>query len=139
MLNKLAKKVSPSSKAKCDSPITLKELTQAIKGMPNGKSPGTDGLTVEFYKRFWDLLGEDLLLSLQSGLEEKLLSESQRSSIITCLYKKGDRKDLSNWRPISLLNIDYKVLTKTLANKMTASLEEVIHPNQTASVPGRTN
>ena len=138
MLSKITKKISPDSKAKCDSPISLKELTQALKGMPNGKSPGTDGLTVEFYKRFWDILGEDLLLSLQSGLEEKLLSESQRSAIITCLYKKGDRHDLGNWRPISLLNIDYKVLTKTLANKMTTSLEEVIHPNQSASVPGRT-
>ena len=138
MLGEINRKVSPPSKALCDSPINLDDLTYSLKNMPNGKSPGTDGLTVEFYKRFWALLGGDLFQALRSGLDRGLLSQSQRQAIITCLYKKGDRQSLSNWRPISLLNIDYKILTKAIANKMTSSLKEVIKPCQIASVPGRT-
>ena len=66
------------------------------------------------------------------------MSESMRKGIITLLYKqKGEREDTSNWRPISLLNVDYKILSKDIANRIKSALEQVINPDQTCAAPGR--
>ena len=61
-----------------------------------------------------------------------------RQRVISCLYKKGDREGITNWRPILLLNYDNKIYTKILANKMQLLLEDVIGPEQTAAIKGKT-
>ena len=66
-----------------------------------------------------------------------LLSISQRQAIITLIDKKKDRIFLKNWRPISLLNVDYKLLSKILSNRLTPILSTIIHPNQTGFMKGR--
>ena len=86
--------------------------------MSSGKSPGPDGLPVEFYERFWGLLGRDLVNMLNYCFKHGSLSDSQRRGIIRILFKKDDPLDLKNWRPISLLNSDYKICTKVLANRL---------------------
>ncbi len=66
------------------------------------------------------------------------MPQTQRDALIALLYKdKGDKKDLANWRPISLLNVDYKIITKALANKLQEALVDIINPNQTAGIPGK--
>ena len=60
-----------------------------------------------------------------------------RQSITRLLYKKDDRRDLKNWRPISLLNVDYKICSKALAIRLSKELSTIIHPDQTCSIPGR--
>ena len=71
--------------------------------MKNGKSPGMDGFTTEFYKFFW-------IRSFNHGYEKGHLSVTQRQGVITCLPKEGKSKFyIKNWRPISLLNVDYKM------------------------------
>ena len=66
------------------------------------------------------------------------LSITQRRGIITLIFKKRDRSLLENWRPITLLTTDYKILTKALANRLQRVLPSIIHTDQTASVRGRT-
>ena len=58
---------------------------------------------------------------------------------ITCLIfkKSGDRKDLKNWRPISLLNVDYKIISKAITSRLSGVLQHIVHPDQTCSVPGK--
>ena len=63
---------------------------------------------------------------------------SMRQAVISCLYKNGEREDIRNWRPISLLNYDYKIYTKIIANKIQPTLKTIIHNTQTAAVPKRT-
>ena len=106
--------------------------------MQNEKSSGSDGLTVEFYKHFWELLRPDLTDTIKQSLSRGKLPASQREAIVTCLYKKGEPTDIRNWRPISLLNIDYKIMTKALANRLTKTLPHIISNEQTAGIPGRT-
>ncbi len=65
------------------------------------------------------------------------LSFSQRTGLITLLYKKNDKLDMKNWRPISLLCTDYKILTKVLTNRLKFVLASVVSPSQTCGVPGR--
>ena len=61
-----------------------------------------------------------------------------RQTVISCLYKKGDREDISNWRSISLLNYDNKIYTKILENKIQSTLENIIDPKQAAAIKGKT-
>ena len=113
-LNSIDKELSEDSKNKLDSDIELSEIVSAIKKMPNGKSPGSDGLPVEFYKIFWNEIGNDYFEVISSGLANNELSYTQYLAVISLLYKKGPREDIRNWRPISLLNIDYKIISKVL-------------------------
>ena len=119
-------------------PLTSEECTAALKSMPRNKSPGLDGLTAEFYRHFWDLLCDDLLGVYNSVFSSGRLSASQRCGVVRLLYKKGEREDLRNWRPISLLNVDYKILSRVLARRLTSVLSTLVHHDQTCCVPRRT-
>ena len=90
--------------------ITLEEAGIALKNMKNSKSPGTDGFTAEFFKCFWKNIGGFVVRALNTGFQKGELSSVQRQGIITCI-PKGDkpRNYIKNWRPISLLNVVYKI------------------------------
>ena len=122
--------------------VTLEECEVALSALARGRRPGVDGLPAEFYRTFWELLGEEVVKVFNEAFlepaEQPLLSESQREGCTVLLYKgDGARELISNYRPITLLNADYKLLAKLLATRMGPALKEVIHPTQTAFVPGR--
>uniref|UniRef100_A0A665WRW9 Reverse transcriptase domain-containing protein n=1 Tax=Echeneis naucrates TaxID=173247 RepID=A0A665WRW9_ECHNA len=121
-----------------EAPLTVAELNAALMSLASGKAPGIDGLPVDFYKAFWFLLGPDMLQVFQESLRTELLPQSCRRAVITLLPKKGDLQDLRNWRPVSLLCGDYKVLAKALARRLREVMAEVVHVDQSYCVPGRT-
>ena len=129
--------LSEANKNMMDEDLSNDEILKALKKMPNNKSPGPDGIITEFYKMFWNLIGEDLCEILRIGLEDEELSYSQYLAVITLLYKKGNRADIKNWRPISLLNSDYKLLSKVLAERLRKVLPEIIHSDQRGCISGR--
>jgi len=87
--------------------------------MKNGKSPGSDGLTVEFYKTFWDDIKKTFIESINYSFIHGHLTDFQKQSIISLIPKPNkDTTILTNWRPISLLNVDYKIATKAIANRI---------------------
>ena len=89
------------------------ELKEALLSFSDNKTPGEDGFTKEFYQSFFDLIWRDLLASFNAAFQSGSLSISQRRGTITLIPKPdGPLSELSNWRPISLLNQDYKILTK---------------------------
>ncbi|CAM2106071.1 unnamed protein product [Caretta caretta] len=106
--------------------------------MPTNKSPGMDGLTVEFYRVFWDVLGPDLVTVWAESLQSGVLPLSCRQAVLALLPKKGDLRDLRNWRPVSLLSMDYKVVAKAISLQLGSVLADVIHPDQAYTVLGRT-
>ena len=137
MLRKISKTVSRENKQHCEQPFNTNEIKRAISTLENNKSPGNDGLTAEFYKTF-TFLQHDLKELYEEILTLGRMPESMRQAVITCIYKKGKMEDITNWRPISLLNYDYKILTKLLANRLQNSLADIISTEQTAAIKGRT-
>ena len=129
--------LSQDSKNDLERDIAREEIAKAIKKMPNNKSPGEDGIIVEFYKMFWNLIGDDLHEVFLNGLENEELAYSQYLALIILLYKKGPRENIKNWRPISLLNVDYKILSKVLAERLKQVLPEIIHTDQKGCVENR--
>ena len=118
--------------------LTLEELSVALKNMKNGRSPGSDGFPVEFFKFFWKKLGIFVLRSLNDGFRRGQLSTTQKEGIIVCLPKTDKSRDLiKNWRPISLLNIVYKIGSASIANRIKKVLPSLIHEDQTGFIKGR--
>ena len=112
-----------------------------LKLSARGKKPGSDGLPYEFFSQFWEVLGPELLAVLQDAFQAQHglgLPTSMTQGVITLLYKgKGSKALLDSYRPITLLNSDYKLLAKALATRFGPALQHVVDPTQTASVPGR--
>ena len=118
--------------------LTVEECYKVLKNMKANKSPGSDGFTSEFYIYFWNDLKHIMVNSFKESLHEGKLSQSQRLGIITCLPKPGkDKQYIKNWRPISLLNIDYKILSGTIANRIKCTLDPLISKCQKGFVSGR--
>ena len=105
--------------------------------MARGKTPGSDDLPVEFFVKFWDMLGADLVEVFNSSYQDGFLPSSSCKGIITLLFKKGDRVECKNWHPITLLNVDYKLCARTLAGRLLKVIHHMVHSDQTCGVPGR--
>ena len=110
-------KISEDDHLELKAPLVGTELHAALQSMDGGKSPGLDGLPVEFYKTFWNELGQDLLEVFNESFRDLTLPLSCRRAVITLLPKKGDLTNIKNWRPVSLLCTDYKILSKALADR----------------------
>ena len=121
----------------CEGLLSQGECFAALQGMARGKAPGCDGLPMEFYLKFWDVLGNDLVLVLNSAFRLGSLSRSQRRGIITLAFQKGDRLDPKNWRPITLLNADYKIASRSIAARLLKVIHLIVSKDQTCGVPGR--
>ena len=97
-----------------------------LKSFSLNKVPGNDELPVEFYKTFWDTVGELLVNCYNESYEKGEMSPSQKQAIIVLMDKKDqDCCDLKNWRPISLLNVDAKIASKVIAERIKKQLPEI--------------
>ena len=106
--------------------------------MESNKSPGSDGLPAEFYKVFWNDINQYLLNALNCAFTKGLLSITQRRGLITLIPKKNKPTNLlKNWRPITLLNCDYKIATKSIASSIRKVLPRIINNDQTGFLKGR--
>lgn len=108
-----------------EAPITLEELQQAVTGMANQKSPGPDGLQVETYKYYGEVLLPELLKVLKWTAVKGKLPFSMTEATIIVLHKEGkDPLDTSLYRPISLLCSNVKILANVLATRLNKSIQK---------------
>ena len=99
--------------------------------MNNKKAPGMDGFTTEFYKRTWHIVGIFVYKSLMEAYHNGQLSTVQRKGVICLLPKKGRNPNcIENFHPITLLNVDRKILSRALVNRLKEVLKEYIHLDQ---------
>ena len=120
-----------------DRPVSEAELFDAMMTLKSGKTPGGDGLTLEFYKKYWKLLVTPLLNMYKQGFLDGKMNPTGRLGLINLIPKKNrNMLEVKCWRGITLLNYDYKVWSKVIANR----LEEVtylIGKEQTGFIKGR--
>ena len=122
---------------------TTEEIIEAIKALKPNKCPGLDGLPANFFKKYCGRLAPFLTELYTETLYTEILWEKQmhlsaRRGVITLLEKSGhDSRYLTNWRPLSLLNTDYKILSKILATRLGTVLPRLIHPMQTGFMKNR--
>ena len=138
LFSNVKEKLSDTDCDLCQGTVTLAEISAAVKSLSLNKSPGPDGFTLEFYLHFWNLLGPILVNVYNDSFNRGSLLESMRSSVARLLYKKGgDIKELKKWRPILLLNVDYKIISKAITLHLSQVIDSLFGPDQTRSVPGR--
>uniref|UniRef100_A0A6Q2XJZ7 Reverse transcriptase domain-containing protein n=1 Tax=Esox lucius TaxID=8010 RepID=A0A6Q2XJZ7_ESOLU len=121
-----------------------RKVEDTIKQLSVGKSPGPDGLPSEFYKCHPNpplLKVFQVLLAAerdQSGwMKQGMLHETFYQGVMTLLYKKNDEYDLSNWRHLTMMNLDYKIFAKVVMNRLNDVLENIIEKEQTCAIKGR--
>ena len=133
--------LSQLSQASQDSlvvPLSSEEVKEVLKSCENGKSPGLDGLTYEFYKKTWPVIGDTLTMVLQTQLDRARLVESSCHGATRLIPKVENVPDVTELRPITLLQVDYRLLSKCLAVRLHLVMPEVVDPRQLGtSVPGK--
>ena len=122
----------------CEGNLREKEIYNSLINFENNKSPGNDGLTKEFYCIFWDDIKDTFMKLLKESKKLKYFCTSQRQAIIKLLEKPNkDKRYISNWRPILLLNFDLKIISKFLATRVKKVFSNLIDSRQTAYVNER--
>lgn len=121
-----------------DTPITVEEIVSTIKALPNGKSPGPDGYTKAYYKKFSQILVSQMCKYFNSLTRGNCIPPEALLAHISVIPKEGkDPTTPQSYRPISLLNTDVKILAKILANRLKHLIPQVVHLDQTGFITGR--
>ena len=118
-------------------PFTKEEVKRALFGMAPFKSPGNDGLHAGFFQKSWAIVGESLYEYALQFFNSGVLPEGSNDTLLVLIPKVSNPESLTQVRPISLCNVGYKTITKTLTNRLKVVMPHLIDPNQSSFVPGQ--
>ena len=131
-------KLSGAQKSSMDGKITVEEMTKYLKKCKNNVAPGSSGFTNEFYKFFWRDVKYFVINSVDYAFDHNRLSVTQRLGVISIIPKgEKDKRFLTNWRPLTLLNTLYKLISGCIAERIKPVLPGLINPDQKGFVAGR--
>ena len=130
--------LTPQQKSDLDEPITIEELTTAVKSLKQNKAGGLDGFSFEFYQFFWSKIKNLYHQVLQYTITNGEFHKPAITGLITLIPKKDkDLIFLKNWRPLTMLSIDYKILAKALATRIKQVLPDIISESRSGFMEKR--
>lgn len=119
------------------APYTPEEVKRALFQIGDMKALGPDGLHAVFFKRFWHIMGHEITKEVLDAINHKKIPDGWNSTNVVLIPKVDVPELITQFRPISLCNVVYKIISKMLANMLKKILAEVISPTQSTFVPGR--
>ena len=119
------------------SDVSNEEIHQSLFSIGGLKSPGPDGFPAIFYQKFWDLCSNDIILLIKNCFQMATLPEHLNETFIVLIPKVDNPINMTQFRPISLCNTTYKVISKILVTRLHPCMTNLISPNQVSFVPGR--
>ena len=132
------KQITSNERAELETPLDPKELEAALKGMSTTKSPGSDGFSVEFYLRFWNDIKHFFLQMVAESVQCNKLPRTLSEGILTLVPKANrPRSEIKSYRPITLLNVSYKIIATAIAKRFKKILPTIIDKDQTGFMTGR--
>ena len=134
LLSHVENGLTDEQKEMCERNVTLQECEKHVQKLKIDSSPGIDGITNLFYKQYWNVIKEDFIEVVNEILSEEECCPSQYIGVIVLHYKDGDRGMLNNWRPITLLNCDFKIIEKIIAGRMKMLLPYLVKEDQKAYI-----
>ncbi|MCH80235.1 hypothetical protein A2U01_0001001 [Trifolium medium] len=137
VLNYIIPSITEADNNQLTTPFQIKEFKEALFAMHSDKAPGPDGLNPAFYKRFWSLCGVEIFNAGITWLEEGTFPEQIMATNIVLIPKKDNPESMKDFRPISLCNVLYKIISKVLANRLKPLLPQCISQEQSAFVENR--
>jgi hypothetical protein len=117
--------------------FSAEDVKKAAFSIGDLKAPGPDGLHAVFYKRFWSLCGDEITQEVLQAMESANIPEGWNDTMVVLIPKVDNPESISQYCPISLCNVIYKIILKMLAQRLKIILPEVISPMQSAFVPGQ--
>ncbi|RHY01652.1 hypothetical protein DYB36_012427 [Aphanomyces astaci] len=127
-LRRLKTRLTEEQRSELEEPIIPAELASAIKTMAPNKAPGMDGFPPAFFQLDCDTFGHILSIVFAYQLERGVLLGSQRRSAVTLLFKGGERNNPGHYRPISLIPVEVKALSRALTHRLRTIIPLLIHP-----------
>jgi hypothetical protein len=118
-------KLNDREKNDLERPLSINELDIAIKQCNKKSAPGTDGISNKFICHFWHYFRTPLLNYANCCYEKGELTTMFKTAKIRLIPKKGDLKKIGNWRPISLLNCFYKLISRVLTNRIKKVIDKI--------------
>ena len=135
MLNKIKHRISNEDREISERPLSIEEIKEATNNLLKDKAPGIDGIPAEFFQTF-EFATEWLYEILLEAGRNKKLTQTMRTSVVKLLFKKGDRKQIGNYRPLSLANSDYKIFAKAITERIKKTLKQIIGTEQQGFIKG---
>ncbi|GJV75554.1 putative RNA-directed DNA polymerase, eukaryota, reverse transcriptase zinc-binding domain protein [Tanacetum coccineum] len=134
--NNLFKQLTPDENLILESPITSQEIKNVVWDCGGEKAPGSDGFTFKLKKKHWNLLSDDIITYVNDFYHSALIPRGCNSSFITLVPKVDDPLTIRDFRPISLIGCQYKIIAKVLANRLSLVIHSVVGDVQIAFIKG---
>ncbi|GKE08162.1 hypothetical protein Tco_1411713, partial [Tanacetum coccineum] len=131
------KRLSEVQAADLERIVSRDEIRLAVWNCGENKSPGSDGYTFEFFRKYWNFFGPDFCEAVEYFFETGLFSKGCNSSFVALIPKVADAKFVNDFRPISLIGSVHKVVTKVLANRLPLVIADLFSDTQSAFVANR--
>ena len=137
MLFNLEEIIQPKDLSQLEAPFSMDEIDQVIKDIHSDRAPGPDGFNGLFLKKCWNIIKQDIYTMIWDFFEGNIDTQSINTAFITLIPKITNPIDMNDFRPISLVSLPLKIITKLMANRAQKIITSVIHHNQYGFIKGR--